>query len=486
MAVRKYHASCKTAPHPNPLPRGERANLPIGLRFLALSPWGEGWVRGPSWFHSSLAAFALLASCLLSAANAGAVEIDITQGSIRQMPIAIPAFSGVNPETDLLAQQIAEVAAADLERSGLFKPIDRAAFPQKTIGLDETPRFADWRMVNASALVVGRISPQSGERIRAEFRLWEVYSGKHLKGEQFYAASGNWRRMGHIIADAIYERLTGEKGYFDTRIVFIDESGAKTDRVKRLAIMDQDGQNVRYLTSGQNMVLTPRFSPTSQEITFMSYERGQPRVVLFELETGQKEVVGDFPGMTFAPRFSHNGQAIIMSLQQGGNSNLYSMDLRTRDIKRLTNTPAIDTAPCYSHDGRSIVFESDRTGSQQLYVMRADGAGEQRRISFGDGSYSTPVWSPRGDLIAFTKKARGGFLIGVMRPDGSGERILTEGYHNEGPTWAPNGRVLMFFREGQGAGNGPKLFTIDITGYNERQTPTPAFGSDPAWSPPMN
>lgn len=414
-----------------------------------------------------------------------AVEIDITEGSIRPLPIAIPAFTGGAADNDQIAHQIAEVVAADLERSGLLKPIDRAAFVQKTLGLDETPRFSDWRMLNAAALLVGRVSQQPGERIRAEFRLWDVYSGTQLKGQQFYANSANWRRVGHIIADAVYERLTGEKGYFDTRIVFIDESGPRNNRLKRLAIMDQDGQNVRYLTSGQNIVLTPRFSPTSQEIAFMSYDRGQPRVILLQLETGQKEVVGDFPGMTFAPRFSPNGQSIILSLQQGGNANLYAMDLHTREIRRLTDTPAIDTAPCYSPDSHMIVFESDRSGSQQLYVMRADG-GDQRRLSFGEGSYSTPVWSPRGDLIAFTKKARGGFLIGVMRPDGSGERILTEGFHNEGPAWAPNGRVLMFFRESQGASGGPQLYTIDITGYNERPTPTPAFASDPAWSPPIN
>lgn len=414
-----------------------------------------------------------------------AVEIDITQGNVRAMPIAIPAFVGGGPESEQLAQQISEVVSGDLERSGLFKPIDRAAFPQKVVNLDDAPRFPDWRMLNATALVVGRVSQKSAERVKAEFRLWDVYTGKHLKGEQFYTNGGNWRRVGHIIADAVYERLTGEKGYFDTRIVFIEESGPKNDRVKRLAVMDQDGQNLRYLTSGQNIVLTPRFSPSSQEIAFMSYERGQPRVVLFELETGQKEVVGDFPGMSFAPRFSPNGQGLIMSLQQGGNSNLYVMNLRTREVQRLTNTPAIDTAPSYSPDGRTVVFESDRTGSQQLYVMRADG-GDQRRISFGEGVYSTPVWSPRGDLIAFTKKARGGFLIGVMKPDGSGERVLTEGFHNEGPTWAPNGRVLMFFREQQGGNGGPKLYSIDITGYNERLVPTPAFGSDPAWSPLMN
>jgi len=346
------------------------------------------------------------------------------------------------------------------------------------------PRFEDWRVVNAQALVVGRIGASEG-RLRAEFRLWDVFAGKQLAGEQFFARPKDARRIGHIIADAIYERITGEKGYFDTRIVFVDESGPKNKRVKRLAIMDQDGFNVRLLTTGQNLVLTPRFSPSTQEITFTSFEAETPKVYLLNIETGQKEIVGTFPGMTFAPRFSPDGQRIVMSLERDGNSNLFAMDLRSRRTLQLTNDNAIDTAPCYSPDGRQIVFETDRDGSRQIYVMDATGA-NPHRISRGQGSYSTPVWSPRGDLIAFTKMTAGKFLIGVMKPDGSGERILTEGFHNEGPTWAPNGRVLMFFRESPGAAGGPKLYTIDLTGYNERQVATPAFGSDPAWSPLIN
>ena len=349
---------------------------------------------------------------------------------------------------------------------------------------DRLPRFEDWRVVNAQALAVGRIGASDG-KLRAEFRLWDVFAGTQLAGEQFFARTKDARRIGHLIADAIYERITGEKGYFDTRIVFVDESGPKNKRMKRLAIMDQDGSNVKLLTTGQNLVLTPRFSPSTQEITYTSFENETPKVYLLNIETGQKEIVGAFPGMTFAPRFSPDGQRIVMSLERDGNSNLFVMDLRSRRTMRLTNDNAIDTAPCYSPDGRAIVFESDRAGSRQLYVMGADGS-NPRRISQGGGSYSTPVWSPRGDLIAFTKMSGGQFLIGVMRPDGSGERILTEGFHNEGPTWAPNGRVVMFFREQPGAAGGPRLFTIDLTGYNERQVATPAFGSDPAWSPLIN
>ncbi len=432
----------------------------------------------------AILALVLLGMIAAPAPARAVLELDITQGTIQPLPIAISEFSaglGIDPEG---ARQISDIVTRDLHSSGLFAPIDPAAFIERDLGMSSVPRFEDWKVLNAQALVVGHIGASDG-RLRAEFRLWDVLSGQQLVGEQVFARPQEARRLGHIIADAIYERITGEKGYFDTRIVFVDETGPKNQRVKRLAIMDQDGHNLRHLTTGQTLVLTPRFSPSTQEITYMSYEGATPKVYLLNIETGQKETVGTFPGMSFAPRFSPDGQRIVMSLEQGGTSNLFAMDLRSRQTVQLTSTDAIDTAPCYSPDGRQITFETDRDGRKQIYVMDANG-GDQRRISQGEGSYSTPVWSPRGDLIAFTKMLRGRFLIGVMKPDGTGERILTEGYHNEGPTWSPNGRVLMFFRESPGEGGGPRLYTIDLTGYNERLVATPAFGSDPAWSPLIN
>ncbi len=405
------------------------------------------------------------------------VEIDINRANVEPLPIAITDFIS----NDAVGAQIAAVVAADLKRSGLFAPIDKAAFIEKISNPDVAPRFQDWRVINAQALVTGRLAREADGRLRAEFRLWDTFANQQLSGEQFFTRPENWRRVAHIIADSIYERLTGEKGYFDSRVVFVSESGPKTDRKKQLAIMDQDGANLRMLTNANDIVLTPRFSPSRQEITYMSFEGGQPRVYLLQLETGQRELVGNFPGMTFSPRFSPDGQKVIMSLQQEGNANIYTMDLRSRQTTRLTNTAAIDTSPSYSPDGSQIVFESDRGGRQQLYIMGADGS-NQRRVSFGDGSYSTPVWSPRGDLIAFTKQSGGKFSIGVMRTDGSGERILTTGFHNEGPTWSPNGRVLMFFRQPAGAG-GPQIYSIDLTGYNEQLVSTPSYASDPAWSP---
>ncbi len=406
------------------------------------------------------------------------IEIDVTKGKVEPLPIAVPSFVG-DPK---FGPDISGVISNNLRRSGLFRPVPPASFVERITDFNRPPRFGDWRVIQTQALVVGRVTRQSDGRLKAEFRLWDVLAQKQLTGFQFVTTSRNWRRIGHLISDAIYQRLTGEKGYFDTRVVYVEESGPKSKRIKKLTIMDQDGFNKRNLTNGRDLVLTPRFSPTSQEITYMSYGSGRPRVYLLNIETGQRELVSKDPAMSFSPRFSPDGQRVIMSLQRGGNSNIFAMDLRTRSTRQLTRTAAIDTAPSYSPDGRNVVFESDRAGTQQIYVMNADGS-NQRRISFGKGRYSTPVWSPRGDVIAFTKLNSGKFLIGVMKPDGSGERILTEGFHNEGPTWAPNGRVLMFFRETRGERGGAKLYSVDLTGYNEQEIKTGTWASDPAWSP---
>ena len=414
------------------------------------------------------------------------VRIDITNGQLRPLPIAIPDFAGHAGGATQVGRDIARVVAADLDRSGLFKPIDPNAYIQSVESLQVQPRFADWKAINAEALVQGKAEAGPDGRIRAEFRLWDVMSETYMTGWAMSAAPADWRRLAHKIADAIYKRVTGEDGYFDTQIVYIAESGPKSDRRKRLAIMDQDGENHRFLTDGSELVLTPRFSPSAREITYLSYYRGTPRVYIFNLDTGRREALGNFPGMTFAPRFSPDGNKVVFSMAEDGNTEIYEMNLMTRSKVRLTNNPAIDTAPSFSPDGSQIVFESDRGGGQQLYVMGAGGGGANR-ISFGDGRYATPVWSPRGDLIAFTKQKSGRFYIGVMRPDGSGERLLAEGFLVEGPTWAPNGRVLAFWRESpsdeRGRGQTARLYTIDLTGVNERMVVTPVDGSDPAWSP---
>jgi TolB protein len=417
----------------------------------------------------------------LGAAPALAQRIRVDPNEFQPLPIAIPNFVPGSPADAQVGADVTGVITNNLKRSGLFAPIDQSAFIERITNIDVAPQFQNWKTINAQALVTGRMTRQGDGRLKAEFRLWDVAAGGQIAGQAFFTAPEYWRRIAHIISDLIYEKLTGEKGYFDSRVVFVDETGPSERRVKRLALMDQDGANVRYLTKGADLVLTPRFSPSTQEITYMEFGQGDPRVYLYNIETGQREIVGNFPGMSFSPRFSPDGQRIIMSMQQGGNSNLFVMDLRSKSTTRLTDTPAIDTSPSYAPDGSRICFESDRGGKPQIYVMPAAG-GAAQRISFGDGTYSTPVWSPRGDYIAFTKQGGGQFAIGIMKTDGSGERILTSGFHNEGPTFSPNGRVLMFFRDPGGTG-GPSLFTVDVSGRNEQRVPTPGFASDPAWSP---
>jgi TolB protein len=428
----------------------------------------------------------LLLALFIPATAHAELRIDVTRGVAEPMPVAIAPFFAAPGADTALAASIPQVVAADLESSGLFRPINPKGFVQNTQSIQtDGVRFAEWRATGAQALVTGVVSREADGRARVEFRLWDVFSQKQIIGTAYTTTQDNWRRISHIIADEIYKRLTGEAGYFDSRIVYVAESGPPQKRIKRLAIMDQDGQNHKYLTDGSNLVLTPRFSPTRQQITYMSYGRSGPRVYLYDIASGRHELLGDFPGMTFAPRFSPDGRKVVMSLATNGNSDIYEMDLGSRKPKRLTDATGIDTAPSYAPDGSQIVFESDRGGTQQLYVMSA-GGGEARRITFGQGRYANPVWSPRGDLIAFTRMYQGQFYIGVIRPDGSGERLITNAYHVEGPTWSPNGRVLSYFKEkpvSGGAQRQARVYTIDITGYNERALPTPMDGSDPAWSP---
>lgn len=404
------------------------------------------------------------------------IEVDVNRGDIQPLPIAVPAFSGDH------GGEIAKVIVGNLERSGLFAPIDPKAFIAHDISVTVQPQFADWKTINAQALLNGQVTVEGG-RLRVDFRLWDVFSEQQLLGLQFTSTPENWRRVAHKISDAVYERLTGEKGYFDTRVVFVAESGGRINRAKTLAIMDQDGANPSFLTDGSSIVMSPRFSPTSQEITYMTLGPTGSAIYLFNLETARRESLGQFPGMVFAPRFSPDGTLVAFASETRGNSDVYVMNLKSRTARRLTSSPAIDTSPSFSPDGSRIVFNSDRGGSPQLYVMGADGSGAGR-ISFGSGRYTTPVWSPAGDFIAFTKQVGGQFHIGVMRPDGSEERLLTSSYLDESPTWAPNGRVLMFSRETPGGP--PKLWTVDVTGRILRAAPYPGSGSDPAWSPLLN
>jgi TolB protein len=415
--------------------------------------------------------------------------IIVSNARTSPIPIAIPDLGGGDGGSEQMGRDIAGVISNDLARSGLFRLIDKTAFIQASASANGAPNFGNWKPTGAQALVTGSVQPAGGGQLRVEFRLWDVLQQSQIQGTAYTTTQSNWRRIAHIMADVIYERLLGEKGYFDTRIVYISATGPRDRRNKRLAIMDQDSENNRMLTDGSWLVLTPRFHPTRDEIAFMSYANNRPRVYLFNLQTGQQSVLGDFSGMTFAPRFAPDGNSVVMTVADGSGSDIVSVDLGSRSSRRLTSSGSIDVSPCYSPDGSQIAFASDRGGDQQLYVMDASGGG-QRRVSFGNGHYGTPVWSPRGDLIAFTRYAgdTSNFAIGVMHPDGSGERILSEGWLVEGPTFAPNGRVLMFWREtraggSRGAGFSSRLVSVDITGFNERPAPTPTDASDPAWSP---
>jgi TolB protein len=415
------------------------------------------------------------------------LRVDINAGLMQPMPIAVPAFApgnGGNTEagtTTALGERAAQVIAADLKSSGLFRPIDPAAYTT-AVGLDEVvkPDFPAWRTVAAQALVTGTVTANADGGITLACYAYDVFAGSEIARQGFVTTAAGWRRAAHKCADLVYSRLTGESGYFDSRIVYVSETGPRTKRIKRLAIMDQDGAGHRFLTSGQNLVLTPRFAPGQQTITYMSFENNRPRVWLYTLGSGRQEAVGQFATMTFAPRFSPDGQNLVFSMSVGGNADIYRFNLDTKQTTRLTTGAGIDTSPSYSPDGSQIVFESDRGGSQQIYVMNADGS-NQRRISFGEGRSASPIWSPRGDYIAFTRIGGGRFGIGVMRPDGGGERLLTNGYQDESPTWSPNGRVILFSRSDRAGRAG--LWSVDISGLNERRIATPLDASDPAWSP---
>jgi TolB protein len=410
------------------------------------------------------------------------IEVDITQGNIDPVPVAVPDFLGQDPEMRELGAQIALVIRDNLQSSAVFRSLDPASFLETQTDIDYEPTFADWRVIRADALVSGRVVRGAPGRVRVEFRLWDVFAGRQLQGIRFSTTTANWRRTAHKATDAIYKALTGEDGYFDSRIVFVDQRGTKTNRQKRLAIMDQDGFNPQYLLGGSDLVVSPQFDPSSQTITYMSYETLPPQVYLLDIETGRRELLGSFPGMTFAPRFTPDGRALILSMEQNGNIDIYRMDLRTRSSQRLTTDPGIDVSASISPDGRQIVFQSDRGGSPQLYTMNADGS-SPRRISFGDGRYNQPVWSPRGDKIAFVRQNRGKFAIGVMDTDGRNERILTDDYLVDMPSWSPNGRIILFTKESRGRDSRAELWSVDLTGRNLKRVETPGQATDPAWSP---
>jgi TolB protein len=423
---------------------------------------------------------AIIATLLGVTVSRAELEINVTRGTIEPMPIAIPTFMTSAADASL-GDKISEVITNDLRDCGLFIPVDPGAFIQDPVSLQQGPHFSEWRLIKADSLVVGKVEDAGNGNIRVEFRVFDVVREAQIEGKAFTGTMQEWRRIAHKVADSIYKRIIGDEGYFDTQIVYVSREKHQGEPVERIAIMDQDGANMHYVTAGDSLVLSPRFSPDMRFITFTDFGQSQhAHVYLMNLETRQKMLMGNFPGLTFAPRFSPDGTRLVMSFARGGVTSLYAFDMQTRQIHQLTRDPVIDTSPSYSPDGSKIVFNSDRGGQTHLYVMNANG-GNVERISFGQGSYRTPVWSPRGDLIVFTKILAGTFYIGVMRPDGSGERLITSGYLVESPCWCPNGRVILFTREAKRGD--PRLYSIDITGYNEREIPTPTSAAHGSWSP---
>jgi len=416
-------------------------------------------------------------------AQDGPLRLTITDGVIEPITFAAPVFQAETAGAGQVADDISRLVVADLAGTGLFREIPSGAFISQISSFAQPISFPDWRAINAQALITGAVAV-NGDQLTVKFRLYDVFSGQELgQGLQFAGTTAGWRRMGHKVADAVYSRITGEGGYFDSRVVFVAESGPKDNRQKRLAIMDYDGANVQFLTDSSAIVLAPRFSPNGDRVLYTSFESGFPRINVLNVATVGRQQLATAPGeMAFSPRFSRDGQSVIYSLSNGGNTDIYRTDLTTGQHVRLTSAPSIETAPSLSPDGSQIVFESDRSGTQQLYIMSANG-GEARRISFGAGRYGTPVWSPRGDLVAFTKQNAGRFHIGVMRTDGSEERLLTASFLDEGPTWSPNGRVIMFSRETQGAAGVTSLYSVDISGRNLRAVPLQGGASDPSWGP---
>ncbi len=436
---------------------------------------------------ASLFAAAFAFAAALSSPALAQLEGTVTDDSGNsKISVAVPALPTPQTRptpagtTQELGERISDVIVADLRSSGLFDPQGRGAVKSITFSEVTQPAFSYWSGRNVESLIQGFVQANADGKLTVGCYVYDVALGSELTRQGFVVEPADWRRAAHKCADSIYSRLTGESPFFDSRIAYIAETGPKDKRTKRLAIMDSDGANHRFITSGSSTALTPRFSPDYKSIVYLSYDKGSPSIYIYDIGTGSQRLVTQSDNATFAPRWSPDGRIILYSMAVAGNTDIYRIPANGGQPQRLTNTPGIDVGGSYSPDGSQIVFESDRSGSQQIYVMNADGS-NQRRISFGGGRAATPEWSPRGDLIAFTKIA-GDFRIAVMRPGGGGERILTNSWQDEAPTWAPNGRVIQFFRTARGSGD-TSIWQVDLTGADERRLKTPVDGSDPAWGP---
>ena len=423
----------------------------------------------------------------ISIAFGAPLEVDITEGRIEPLPIAITKFNYKSIKEKILSNNIFQVMSNDLTNSGLFKLISNKAFLQSEEEVFSQPLFSDWSLIDANFIVSGLILLNEN-KLNVKIKLWDVYSEKLILSKKIGGINkDNWRMLAHIVSNLIYQRITGEKGYFDTKIAYVSEEKKGTELVKRIAIMDYDGNNHQFLTNGKNLVLTPRFSPDGKKIAYLSYSNNKPTVYLLNLFSRKKEILGNFSGMSFAPRFSPEGNSIVFSLTQKGSTNIYIQNLNSKKLIPVTRNKHINTSPSFSPDNQWLVFSSDRAGKQNLYIkkMTNNFKKKSKRISFGKGNYATPVWSPRGDYIAFTKSFKNNFYIGLIKSNGKGERIISKGYLTEGPTWSPNGRTLAFYKIEKDANDNliSNLYSIDITGNLEKKVVTPKEASDPDWGP---
>ncbi len=419
----------------------------------------------------------------------GGLTGSVTDESAWQdLGIAIPAFA-TNADvttpantagTAALGRELARVITADLRNNGLFRPVGPDRLPRPDYAEITSPRWATWNARSAEMLVHGYVRANTDGRLTVGCYLYDISLRNELVREGWVVQPADWRRAAHKCADLVYSRLSGESPFFDSKIAYIAETGPKDHRIKRLAIMDSDGANHRFITNGQTTALTPRYSPDYKSIVYLSYRNGNPSIYVYDIAQGRQRLVVENTNATFAPRWSPDGRWILYSMAVGGNTDIYRIPSTGGRSERLTDSPGIDVGGSFSPDGSQIVFESDRSGAQQIYVMNADGSG-QKRITFFGGRAATPEWSPRGDQIAFTHIV-GNFRIAVMSPNGRNVRHLTNGWQDEAPTWAPNGRIIQFFRTAQNSGDST-LWQVDLTGRNERRLPTPVGASDPAWGP---
>jgi TolB protein len=362
----------------------------------------------------------------------GQFRVEVTGVGLTQLPIAIAAFRG----NAGAPQQIAAIVQADLERSGQFRAIDAAG-----AALDETsrPDVTPWRQKGADSLAAGSVTRLADGRYDVRFRLWDVVRGQDLGGQSYAVTTGDLRLAAHRIADFIYEKLTGEKGIFSTRIAYVTKAGARYN----LWVADADGENPQSALASPEPIISPAWSANGAQLAYVSFESRKPVVYVHSVAGGQRRLVANFRGSNSAPAWSPDGGTLAVTLSREGGSQLYTIPAAGGEPRRLTQSAGIDTEPVYSPDGRSIYFVSDRGGAPQIYRMSASG-GNPERVTF-TGSYNiSPALSPDGRWLAYISRISGAFKLQVMELGGGTVNSITDTTADESPSFAPNGRLIVY------------------------------------------